>query len=114
MNARQRRAAMRYAESVRRAIQGLRETCCGATVAIRCGDCPHADRKVILLMPGTRGAPVAEYLAKVEADPRRAAALQRARERARADGVRATSSASAESVTARPAKAVPTPNGEPE
>ena len=30
---------------------------------------------------GAAGVPVAEYLAKVEADPRRAAALQRARER---------------------------------
>jgi len=38
---------------------------------------------------GAAGVPVAEYLAKVEADPRRAAALQRARERARADGVTA-------------------------
>ena len=33
------------------------------------------------------GVPASEYLAKVEADPRRAAALQRARDRA-ADGVK--------------------------
>ena len=41
---------------------------------------------------GAAGVPVAEYLAKVEADPRRAAALQRARERT-ASGVLGTGSA---------------------
>jgi hypothetical protein len=56
--------------------------------------CKHCDAKLgeehSVTCPYGVGIPAADYLAKVEADPKRAAALQRARDRAAAAGVPGT------------------------